>query len=281
MADATATAGAAQRYGASWIVADGYGFATEWLARVGECGIPLALWTDFLQAPNLPVSLLLNQNPHARAADYTAAAPGATLLLGLRFAVLRREFLISRRGRGVRAGVGRLLVTLGGSDAVNATTRVLDALALMGNSVPLTTVVIGANNPHLTGLRRLVAAIPGAELHHAVEDMPRVIGACDLAISAAGATLWELAYFGVPTITMVVAENQVPLAAAISRAGAGINVGWIHSVKPAQLAALLSDLCRDPARVNALSRSALRLVDGLGSARVCARLRQRLSVGKI
>ena len=31
---------------------------------------------------------------------------------------------------------------------------------------------------------------------------------CDLAVTAGGSTLWELAYFHVPSVVLIVAENQ-------------------------------------------------------------------------
>ncbi|MBA4135857.1 MAG: UDP-2,4-diacetamido-2,4,6-trideoxy-beta-L-altropyranose hydrolase [Opitutus sp.] len=272
-ADAVATVRAARRFCADWIVVDGYAFDTPWLARVGEGGIPLALWTDYVQAARLPVSLLLNQNPHASESEFRAVAPDAKLLIGLNYAVLRREFRVrADRRRERSAGVRQLLVTLGGSDAVNATRTVLEALALLGPAVPATTVVVGANNPRMEELGSLARNIPGADLRHDVKDMGELIDRCDLALSAAGATLWELAYLGVPALATVLADNQVPLAAAVGTAGAGIDLGWNHALNPERLASLLSSVLADRQRVAVMSRAALGLVDGRGAERVCAAL---------
>ncbi|MDB4492508.1 UDP-2,4-diacetamido-2,4,6-trideoxy-beta-L-altropyranose hydrolase [Akkermansiaceae bacterium] len=274
ISDATATARTARETGASWIVADGYNFERNWLTEVAASGIPLALWADYVQSSYLPVSLLLNQNPHVSTADYAKSAAGATLLLGLRYSVLRREFLqYSRVLRRKRVqGVGRLLVTLGGSDPVNATRKVLLALSIMGKSAPPTTVVIGANNPRLDELRELASGRKEVELLYAVNDMPALMDTCDLAISGGGTTLWELAYMGVPSLAIVLAENQVPLVAALSHSEAGIDLGWAEKLDPHCLARLLIELIADKARVANMSSSALQLVDEKGADRVCEAL---------
>ena len=276
--DAAATAGEATRLGASWILADGYGFGTSWLAKVGQTGIPLGLWTDYLQATRLPVTLLLNQNPHACRSDYSEAASGATLLLGLRYAVLRREFRKFPNCTSIKGsrGIRRVLVTLGGSDPTNTTRNVLQSFALMGQSAPLATVVAGPNNSHLQELRELAAGLPSVKLLHAVEDMPALMDSCDLAISAGGATLWELAYLGVPALATILADNQVPLAAAISVSGAGIDLGWGHSLDPRRVADVLKILMSSPSRVTDMSSAALTLVDGQGAERVCNALLEHL-----
>ncbi|MDA8964594.1 UDP-2,4-diacetamido-2,4,6-trideoxy-beta-L-altropyranose hydrolase [bacterium] len=274
ISDATATVRTVKETGASWIVADGYNFDRNWLTEVAASGIPLALWTDYVQSSYLPVSLLLNQNPHASSVDYADSAAGATLLLGLHYSVLRREFLqCSRDLRRKRVqGIGRILVTLGGSDPANATRKVLLALRIMGKSAPPTTVVIGANNPRLAELRELAADGEGVELLYAVEDMPALMDTCDLAISGGGTTLWELAYMGVPSLAIVLAENQVPLVTALSHSEGGIDLGWADKLDPHSLARLLMELIADKARVANMSSSALQLVDGKGADRVCEAL---------
>ncbi len=44
----------------------------------------------------------------------------------------------------------------------------------------------------------------------------------DVAVAAAGSTAWELLHMGVPTVFMVNADNQKPVAAAVEKAHADL-----------------------------------------------------------
>ena len=57
--------------------------------------------------------------------------------------------------------------------------------------------------------------------------MAGLIARADLAVSAAGASLWEFAYSGLPSIAMSIADNQIPLAESVDVLSCGINIGEI------------------------------------------------------
>ena len=52
-----------------------------------------------------------------------------------------------------------------------------------------------------------------------------LIAGSDVAVSAAGFTPYELACAGVPAVVVSVADNQVPVARALDRAGVAIGSG--------------------------------------------------------
>jgi RimJ/RimL family protein N-acetyltransferase len=91
---------------------------------------------------------------------------------------------------------------------------------------------------------------------------------CDLAVTAAGSTCWELAMLGVPALAIVVAENQVPLAAGLARAGAAVNLGWGHQITPQSLADAIGSLLDDLAQRRQMAQRGQELVDGLGTSRI-------------
>lgn len=129
MDDARETAATARRLGANWIVIDGYQFGAEYQTAAGEGGGRLLFIDDNGHAGRYSADLVLNQNIHASADYYQQRDPRTRLLLGTRYALLRREF---RRWRGWKKDTApsarRVLVTFGGSDQENATSQVLEAL---------------------------------------------------------------------------------------------------------------------------------------------------------
>jgi spore coat polysaccharide biosynthesis predicted glycosyltransferase SpsG len=84
----------------------------------------------------------------------------------------------------------------------------------------------------------------------------------DLAVSAAGQTLFELAATGAPTLAIAVADNQRPQLEALGAAGVVIPV------TAETLAPRLATVAEDRAMRQALAERGQALVDGLGADRV-------------
>lgn len=96
--------------------------------------------------------------------------------------------------------------------------------------------------------------------------LAEIMANSDLAIGAAGGSAWERCCLGLPTLIIVVAENQRLGAGALAAAQAGDYLG-----EPAALAQALPralELACRPERLSAMSVAAGRLVDGLGVERV-------------
>jgi spore coat polysaccharide biosynthesis predicted glycosyltransferase SpsG len=92
----------------------------------------------------------------------------------------------------------------------------------------------------------------------------------DVAVTAAGSTCWELAFMGVPMVTLVLAENQVRIAASLSAAGAAVSAGWANDVEPGAMAAAIDAMVSSRQAREQMSRCGRDLVDGLGAERVTA-----------
>jgi spore coat polysaccharide biosynthesis predicted glycosyltransferase SpsG len=158
---------------------------------------------------------------------------------------------------------------MGGADPENVTERVVREL--IGN-VPeeiQVKVVIGGNNPHGSAIRAATApAAAQFECLDHVTEMPELLGKCDLAICAVGATCWEMAFMGVPALAIILAENQAPLAAALDHLGCGISLGWHHQLVGADLVQMIKNLIGESDRTALMARRGQALVDGLGATRV-------------
>ena len=266
--DAQYTARAAAAAGARWIVADGYAFDEQYQRTVRGTTQRLVVVDDYGHTERYPADLVLNQNLGAAAALYPDLGPCTRLLLGTRYTLLRREFWPWRgEQRQVPARAENVLVTMGGGDADNVTLRVLEALASCEATLRVRAVA-GASNPHLDRLREAADARAGVELLHSVEDMPSLMAWADMAVSAAGVTCWELAFMGVPTVLLVLADNQRPSAENAHEAGVAQNLGDAAAVAKAEIAAAVDHLAAAVDRRRELSRGGRELVDGEGAARV-------------
>ena len=121
-ADAEATGSIAGSRNADWIAVDGYQFGSAYQAAIKAAGFKLLFMDDNVHAAPYSADLVLNQNMYASRSPYAQREPSTQLLLGPRYAMLRREFRPWRNWQREIPPVGRkVLVTMGGSDPDNLT----------------------------------------------------------------------------------------------------------------------------------------------------------------
>jgi len=249
-------------------VVDVYGFGIEGQIALRAAGLRLAMIDDAGGA-HFVADVVVNQNIHARREAYTVA-PHTRLLLGPRYALLRRAF-VGRTARPVD-GAPRILITMGGGDADNVTLRVLRAADRLDLDVALD-VVVGPAFGHLPTVTAAAReARHPVQVHQDPQDLAGLMTRATVALSAAGSTCWELAHLGVPAVLLVLAENQVGVAAGLHAAGFAVSLGEAAGASDAALREALATLLADPARRAAMAQAGRRLVDGAGAVRVAAEL---------
>ncbi|MBL8800131.1 MAG: UDP-2,4-diacetamido-2,4,6-trideoxy-beta-L-altropyranose hydrolase [Planctomycetia bacterium] len=264
--DARETCKLARDAGAAWVVLDGYQFPPAFQGIIKDAGLSLLCVDDLGAAAPYQADLILNQNLHANEALYRERPLATQLLLGPRFALLRREFQPWRDWvRPAAVGARRLLVTLGGSDPDNCTTAILRGLRQADLAGWLVQVVLGPGNPHRAAVMDEAGRCPFTiqVLEH-VREMPALMRHADAAIAACGSTCWELLFFNLPTAALVIADNQLPSASRLTAQ----RLMKVVSIKSPLLASALRDFL---AGLPSWFRETLerpRLVDGRGAERV-------------
>lgn len=276
--DIEATCTAVAQYDADSIsvALDGYQFDADFQLGLNKAGIRLLVMDDYGHAGFYHADWVLNQNISAREELYARRAPHTRLLLGPRFALLRLEFLKYRGWqRQIPETARKVLVTLGGADPDNVTGKVIEALAPLDIEVK---VVVGGSNPHLPDLQEAVEnleTLPAKiELVVNPTDMPGLMAWADLAIAAGGSTAWELAFMGLPSLFVILAENQVGIAKELESAGFGICLGRGADFDKDKLQIALRRVLENPAERNRNSIAGRNLVDGMGCHRTVCQLNQ-------
>lgn len=157
------------------------------------------------------VDFLINQNPYAESLDYRVNN-NTDLMLGCRYAILRKEFR-NVVPKHICKTIKKIMITVGGSDNYNLTEKILCTLEEFDGIVD---VVVGPAFIFVDELKKYENE--KVRLHYNA-DMSELMKQCDLAISSCGSTLYELAVSQVPTIGIVVAENQMLAAQTMSDMG--------------------------------------------------------------
>ena len=231
-------------------------------------GRPTLVIDDLANRP-LAADLIVDSGPQRRTEDYDGLAPrSARLLLGPAYAPVRPEFAALRdQALARRTGpVERVLVSLGLTDVGGITGRVLDRLRPRLGEVGLD-VVVGSTAPGRAGLERLARRDPRLVVHVDTPDMARLAAEADLAVGAAGSSIWERCTLGLPSVMVVLADNQRPAARALEAGGAAFIVEAADpQFDTAFDHAFLRLFASEAARVKMAAKCA-EVCDGLGAAR--------------
>ena len=109
------------------------------------------------------------------------------------------------------------------ADAGAITGRVVRALLPTLGEAALD-VVIGGEAASRGELEALARADARVNLHIDARDMAGLIAAADIAIGAGGSSAWERSSLGLPSLTVIVADNQRENTAALAREGATLAI---------------------------------------------------------
>ncbi|SDB16442.1 UDP-2,4-diacetamido-2,4,6-trideoxy-beta-L-altropyranose hydrolase [Pseudomonas sp. NFACC13-1] len=254
-----------------WLVVDHYALDRQWETSL-QAFAPRLLVIDDLADRKHVCDLLLDQNLGHTEQDYTTLVPkSCRSMVGPQYALLRPEFARLRKQSLERRGSPKLqhiLVTMGGVDQANATGLTLQAL----KTCPLPascriSVVMGLNAPNLTEVVGAATNMPWpTEVLVNITDMGERMASADIVIGAAGSTSWERCCLGVPTIMVVLAENQKSGAEALLSSGCVELIEEVQDI-PMQMPASIHALSNENTLLK-LSKNARRICDGLGVQKV-------------
>ena len=263
------TVALAREYECRTIVVDSYAAAAGFLAGLRASGLRVVVLDDLAREP-MPVQVVVNGGAQAPALPYVSSTGDTVFLLGPAYAMLQPAFwdLPPRR---IAGDVRHVLVTVGGDDTRNVTADLLGCLDRTSGDFDVRAVV----GPFSSAGRRVDEAARDSRrvvsVVRGVTSLRDLIAEADVAISAAGQTLYELAAAGTPTIAFELFDNQADNLEALAAAGVVRSAGRVSD--PGfhdRLAVLIDSLILDAGARAGLSAAGQRLVDGRGAARVAA-----------
>ncbi|MEU5938214.1 spore coat protein [Micromonospora sp. NPDC047548] len=264
---------AAHRHGLDAMVLDSYELDPAGAGALRAAGVVTLAIVDG-DTRGQDADLYLDQNFGAR-----TAAPVGRLLAGSRYALLRDSVVTTRPAaprEPTPVGRPRVLAFFGGTDALGAAPVLTRVLLATGHPMELTVVV---GRPEVEAELAAVTPRRGQSLRPVppTDELPALIGAADLVVSAAGTSTWELCCLGAPSALVCVVDNQREsyhrvvehgLAAGLGELPELAGAGVAGRAARAAAARTLTGLLTSPRRRAALSARAWATVDGRGRARV-------------
>lgn len=194
------------------------------------------------------------------------------LLLGTKFAPLRAEFQELPK-RNVRRQAQKILISTGGADPDHLAKEF--AKYIVNNDLKFKHFyfhfIIGAMNNDRSEIEKLTEMNDSIVLHDNVQYMQQLMSDMDLAISAAGSTLYELCATQTPAITYILADNQILGAKKFEEYKILYCAGDIRELKTNFVKGVLEEAVRlsgdykERVRIADRQRS---IVDGNGAKRI-------------
>ncbi len=248
------------------ILADSYFVTDLYLSALKEFG---QVWLlDDTAERSFPADAVINYNLYASPERYEElyAHTATRYYVGGSYVPVRPQFL--EGAYELREQVQDVMITTGGGDSRNIALQVLKAIWREGLHYH---VVVGGFSPHIQEWKNLEKTCPRIHVHVNVSDMAGLMRKCDLAVTAGGSTVYELAAAGVPFLCFSYAENQELLTEFIGKEKIGAFAGSCHKEPDGtlyKLAKLFDLLCGDPVKRLSYSRTAKQLIDGKGAYRI-------------
>ncbi len=246
------------------VVLDGYDLSEEIAESLSKSISSRIVMFDDHYSLNTVVDTVINTSLHMDASRYNEQVN--SLLLGPKYAPVVDEIMISREKYKVNKKIKKIIISLGGNDAMNN----LDTVITFLSGIKLSSVevhVIGEKPPKYnnSGIEYLGWKTP--------EVLSEILYQYDLAILAGGSMLFQFACVGVPVICWPQTQNQLLNAENWERNNALCLLRDID-----ELSKHLNTLNDYESRQNFYNNSR-KIVDGIGAERIVSHI-QHVAIDK-
>lgn len=218
-------------FSADVMILDSYYVTEKYMTDIRNL-VKLA-YIDDLYAFPYPTDMLINYNIYADKERYDILYHKSSIkpkkfFLGPQYAPLRNEF--SKTGNKIiKDKAENVLILTGGTDNFGISLNIADYIVTNNISDLNFHFVLGKFNENIVKLKEYESKYANIYLHINVTNMSELMNNSDIAISAAGTTLYELCACGVPTITYILADNQIDGSHAFAEKGLMASAGDIRS----------------------------------------------------
>lgn len=234
-----------QRLNCNWFLVDSYFASFSYLSAIRSClqkqGGKLICMDGNASFP-YPCDVFINYNIYGpkKKKELIERYNDQLLpkfLLGTKYVPLRAEFS-NLSERKVSKIAKNILITTGGSDSQHIVLNLVKIIKKLQTDLQFH-IILGAFNDDVVEIQKIALGCKNIVLYKNINNMFEIMQHMDVAISAAGSTLYELCATQTPAITYVTADNQIPGAVAFDSAGLLKNVGDARKLGQNEIAEIL------------------------------------------
>lgn len=195
-------------------------------------------------------------------------------LLGQEYMLLREEFTKQKvnilNKRLNKEDINHVLITMGGMDPHNITSKALNGLLSLKDQQPdlQVSVMLTSQAPHINMIIEVSEKHDWIYLYVDSSNIAKLMATADIAIGGSGSTAWERCCLALPTLSIIDADNQKLVDQSLANINACISLGWYESITEELIATQCQILFKDRIRYNELAIAAINVCDGRGTERV-------------
>lgn len=169
-----------------------------------------------------PVDILVNNQIDADASHYCDSVTGRSHLLGPSYNLVDPGYFPLQRP--AEGQIQRVLITFGGEDPGNHTRWAMETLVAAHPEL-IVDVALGPAHPDPESVRAAAKRLANAKLVEEPASLRPLAARADLAVTAGGTTLFELAAARVPALVVTIEDHQRRLVKPFAAAGACVLLG--------------------------------------------------------
>jgi len=234
--------------------------------------VKIKAYIDDYQRLDYPEGIIINPSIFAEKLIYPKKEH-TDYLLGSKYIPLRREFWYVPK-RIIGNYIKQILITFGGEDIKNMTPKILNSIIKLKTDIKIV-VIIGKGFNHNDQIKKLENNRIKLIHDSSSEIIKSNMFESDLAISAGGQTLYELARCGIPTIIISTARNQENNTRGWLKAGFIEFAGWWEDKDLFNQLLIKINILKDLNERKKRSAIAEKLVDGQGAERIVSWLEKK------
>ncbi|MBQ3907133.1 MAG: UDP-2,4-diacetamido-2,4,6-trideoxy-beta-L-altropyranose hydrolase [Lachnospiraceae bacterium] len=213
------------------LIVDSYYVSEAYFKALRGLGVKIVYVDDLGLAP-YEVDALLNYNLYATSIDYASLYANETLpklLLGTTYVPLRAQYA-NVTPKETPKQVKNIFISTGGTDLIGLSKSLFDYVIghreeTIENTGFQYHFLLGGGNPFKDEILRGAEKEVSIKAYLNIPSIKPLLETCDLALSAAGSTLYEICALGVPCITYVLADNQLQGNHAFEESGLMQSLG--------------------------------------------------------
>lgn len=244
----------------------------SYFKSTNSAGLPAVAVFDDDVHQETDASAVINFHICQRQSYYKRFKDKDKYLTGPKYALLDDVYYrIWKKKKNISKACGNLFINQGGSDPYNLTYKILRAMKDLEIHARVNVVIgSGIEKKHLSCINSIKVSL-GRQFRCFFgikpPQMRKLMMKADLAVSAAGNTLYELCALGVPTAVLSHHKDHDIVAKGFEKLGAVVNIGIGTEVSVSFISSRINDIYKDHKRRICLSTMARNVTDGAGCIR--------------
>ena len=231
----------------SWVIVDHYGLGEQWERMICKAGHRVLVIDDFRDRRHC-ANILVGDSGASFDPRLNSCTGKAQVLAGVEFALVDPEFAFSEQEPSSADTRKRLLVSYGGADPTNETTKALEAIRLFRQDgrcrewLGKVDVVVGHANLRAAEVSGLAEGIEDVVVHVAPESLAPLMRKTDLFLTAGGNSLVEALTMRKACLVTRTSDNQALMVDQLLEQQAILFLGNHAMVSPLDMAKAMTKL---------------------------------------